>query len=101
MAPLLGHIRWDEQRDAHRLPYKLQSDRRDPAGFDLATEQRRARWRPSKTTYSVAPSSGALSPSLSVQPSQIPVYFTGPTTIGGEPLIQVGKHQILVNGTVV
>ena len=53
------------------------------------------------TSFSVAPSGGALWPATSVQPAQIPVYFAGPTAIGGEPLIQVGTFQILVNGTVV
>ena len=53
------------------------------------------------TTFTIAPSGGALWPSLQVQPPSIPVYFAGPTTIGGEPLIQAGTFQILVNGTAV
>ena len=53
----------------------------------------------STTTFSIAPSGGALWPSLQVQPSSIPVYFSGPTAIGGEPLMQAGTFQVLVNGT--
>ena len=53
----------------------------------------------SATTFSIAPSGGALWPSLQVQPSSIPVYFSGPTAIGGEPLMQAGTFQVLVNGT--
>ncbi len=53
------------------------------------------------TTFSVAPSGGALWPSLTIEPSQIPVQTAGPTAIGGEPLIQAGTFQVLVNGTAV
>ncbi len=53
----------------------------------------------SATTFSIAPAGGALWPSLQVQPSSIPVYFSGPTAIGGEPLMQAGTFQVLVNGT--
>ena len=47
----------------------------------------------STTTFSIAPSGGALWPSLVVQPPSIPIYFAGPTAIGGEPLMQAGTFQ--------
>ena len=53
------------------------------------------------TSFSIAPSGGALWPSLTVQPASIPIYFAGPTAIGSEPLIEAGTFQILVNGTAV
>ncbi|HEY1780305.1 MAG TPA: hypothetical protein VGG79_07720 [Roseiarcus sp.] len=55
----------------------------------------------STTSFLVAPSGGAPWPTLQIEPASIPIYFAGPTSIGGEPLIQIGTFQVLVNGTVV
>lgn len=54
----------------------------------------------SSVAMNVAPTGGALWPSAQVQPSSIPISVAG-AGVGGNPVIQVGTFQVLVNGTTV
>jgi hypothetical protein len=54
----------------------------------------------SAANFTVEPHGGPLWPSLVVQPTAIPVQVADGVAGGGNPVIQVGTFQVLVNGTV-